>query len=613
MRGRLVEVAFAVCVATLAAGALIAVPLPVSLLACLGALVSGAIVAARAGRYALRTAIWRLRNRLIVAYVFIAVIPILLVLVFARYGSRYAGEQVSVQLVQQELDRRVKALEGAASTIAQAPPERREASLDRIQTFLQQRYPGVQVLAGVAEGPNGKANSGIASRDGLIYAWGRAQARESRVTVTAPVTRRWLASLIPGIGDVTLLDGDGSGRFRLHETGGDDLAGAPPAVNRFDTELLWAAPVDVAAWDQSSRGGQALLSVRSRLSAVIGVLVMNKTDSPLLDLLKVFGVLFLVVQAVSIVIGVTLTRTITGAVSELYEGTRHVSGGDFSHRIRIAGGDQLAELGKSFNGMTAHIESLIQVAKEKERMEAELDIARQVQSQLFPKTIPSSGSLCLTAVCHPARSVSGDYYDFQELPGGRIALALGDVAGKGISAALLMASLQASLRSQLREAADWPGACVIPSRLVGRLNQHLHANTSAEKYATFFFAVYDDESSTLTYTNAGHLPPLLIRDGKAAPLEVTGTVVGAFAQARYEECTLRLEPGDLLIAYTDGVSEPENEFGEMFGDHRLAELLVQSAALEPGRIAEAVTEAVRGFTGSGELQDDLTLLIARRS
>jgi sigma-B regulation protein RsbU (phosphoserine phosphatase) len=201
-----------------------------------------------------------------------------------------------------------------------------------------------------------------------------------------------------------------------------------------------------------------------------------------------------------------------------------------------------------------------------------------------------------------------------------LALAIGDVAGKGISAALLMATVQSTMRMQLRAGRELTMAvgnggqhvAISTAVLVSRLNQQLFAFTPPEKFATFFFALYDDTTGMMTYTNAGHLPPILVRKGDATRLDVTGTVVGAFSFAEYAESSVRLEPGDLLVGFTDGVTEPENEFGEMFGEDRLTELVVKHAASESSEIINAVMESVRHWTGSPELQDDMTLLLARR-
>jgi sigma-B regulation protein RsbU (phosphoserine phosphatase) len=179
------------------------------------------------------------------------------------------------------------------------------------------------------------------------------------------------------------------------------------------------------------------------------------------------------------------------------------------------------------------------------------------------------------------------------------------VAGKGISAALLMASLQSSLRTQLADAA------VSTSQMVGRVNQQLHASTAPEKFATFCAGVFNEASGVFTYTNAGHLPPLLVRQGSAERLDVNGMVVGAFPMAKYTESHVELHTGDLLVFFTDGISEPENAYGEMFGEDRLAELICRHAHLSEAQILDAIWNSVGEWSGDGELADDMTLLLAR--
>ena len=232
-------------------------------------------------------------------------------------------------------------------------------------------------------------------------------------------------------------------------------------------------------------------------------------------------------------------------------------------------------------------------------------------------------TLRIKAVCQPARLVSGDYYDFECVRDTQVALAIADVAGKGISAALLMAAMQSSLRAQLQRCAGHGRrrgrrrsvACALryPHRTWCRiLNRQLYAITSPEKYATFCFGIYDEPPVSFTYTNAGHLPPLLVRDGAAELLDVNGTVVGAFHFSEYDESRVHSASGDLLVFYTDGVTEPENEYGEMFGEERLTELIAATAHRTEEQIIALVLESVKQWTASEELQDDMTLLLARR-
>ena len=186
-----------------------------------------------------------------------------------------------------------------------------------------------------------------------------------------------------------------------------------------------------------------------------------------------------------------------------------------------------------------------------------------------------------------------------------------------VATTLLMAAIQSTMRMQLTpgfpSAAGNGSGHPSTATVVARLNKQLYANTSAEKYATFYFALYDQQTMTLTYTNAGHLPPILLHNGGAELLQVTGTVVGAFPFAEYEEEQVPLASGDVLVAYTDGIVEPENEYGEMFGAQRLTDLLVKNADRDSHEIIARVMEAVEQWTGAtAELQDDMTILVARR-
>ncbi|MEO5936311.1 MAG: SpoIIE family protein phosphatase, partial [Terriglobales bacterium] len=316
--------------------------------------------------------------------------------------------------------------------------------------------------------------------------------------------------------------------------------------------------------------------------------------------------------------------------------TQEINRGNLKHRIPVKSKDQLAELQTSFNSMAENLEKLIQEQKEKERLESELVIAQEVQATLFPREAASIEALEVHGVCKPARSVSGDYYDF--LPGGerQLGIAVGDISGKGISAALLMATVHSAVRAyefgrmptrhELVHAGAVPpvigadpagrewivsGGMQSPAVALELLNRHLYHSTQPEKYATLFLGVYDGGSRTMTYSNAGHLPPLIIgQDGSVRRLEIGGTVIGLFDEVTYEESSVVLRPQDIFVAYSDGITEPENEFGE-FGEQRLLELIRDNRTLPLARISEIVTTAVQDWIGAEEQPDDVTLVLAR--
>jgi sigma-B regulation protein RsbU (phosphoserine phosphatase) len=614
------------------------------------AIIFGFIVLFRLIRIGIKRAIWRLRNRLLVTYMFIAVVPVTLIVALAALGAWTLTNQFALYLVTSELDRRLEALRFAAANVSRLDSPN-TATVQKASHFAETLFPGIEAAytSGAhsvrypAEGaleappPGLKPSSGILLKDGKYYGFALTKTDTVEVLVAAPVTRRYLSSLIPNLGVVTLLKSQprkgakGGAAVRVNDQDVDYVAtkepddtavSMPPVTWQGDVEVRWWAEIPVVRWDGSETN--TLLQVRTRPSAVFAALFSRKGDAlqglvPML-LLSV-SILFLIVELISLVIGITMTRTITGAVHRLYEATLRVREGDFAHRIEVKGKDQLAELAHSFNTMTERMQHLLVVAKEKERLQSEIEIAREVQSQLYPKKVPDIKTLRLTAVCKPARMVSGDYFDYECVRNTSVAIAVGDVAGKGISAALLMATLQSSLRTELRgmdvavAAAGGNGGRLdglSTSMLVSHLNQQLYSYTSPEKYATFYLAIYDEAAGVLTYTNAGHLPPFLIRKGQTIRLNVDGTVVGAFPFAQYDESRIDLEPNDLLVCFTDGVTEPENVYGEMFGEERLLETITRNAHRPESEIIEVVTEAVQQWTGSPELQDDMTLLLARR-
>jgi phosphoserine phosphatase RsbU/P len=605
-----------------------------------GTYVLGAWIALRLLRIGLRKITWRLRNRLMVAYLFIAVLPILLVLTLVGLGAYMLAGQVAVYLVRSELDRRLISLRSVAGDVSASP-----AAIQKISESEQQRFASLILLtiqsgaerewppdAGVAWPPGLPANSsGFALRDGRYYAWADVVEGNRQALAMTPLTRRFLSGLAPGLGDFYFVqresvEGVGNGaepkikvsvgatklgagsqaEFRMRPAGGDaPRSSLPPAVNRFDMDVQWGSFIRAVEWTHPDTTDPALLLVHTRLSSILAAILSQGGDELVLTVFYIVAVAFLVVAVTGLGIGISMSRSITGAVHSLYEGTQRVVRGDFSHLIQVKGRDQIAALSTSFNTMTQNLERLLVVAKEKERMEAEIEIARGVQDQLYPKAPPVFEGLRVLGSCSPARMVSGDYYDYQ-LVDGKLAIAIGDVAGKGISAALLMATIQAAMRMGLREPA------VSTARMVSELNQQLHATTSPEKYATFFFAIYDQATSLMTYTNAGHLQPVLFRAGAATALDVNGTVVGAFPFSTYEESKLELSSGDLLLCYTDGITEPENEYGEMFGEERLIELVAKNVDRDDAQIIETVMESVRQWTGVPELSDDMTVLVVRK-
>lgn len=624
------------------------------------AVMAGFALAIRYLRRALLSLMWRLRHRLLITYLFIGVVPVLLLLTMAGLAAYIFYGQVATYLVGTEVERVKQELRLAARAAAYDVDQARAAGgepgqaalTDLVRMRLPPRLADLQVGATwQRQRPpwlDQEFCGLVVIEQGALL---RAAIPLARGALIAgiPVDTRMVGRLAPGIGAFHFMPavGEATGLTpeqrqqiaisndwvrvgdRLYDRRGGVQAGVmPPPANRLDFVVQWAISANTTEWNTGKAALPALLVVYSRPSLLNARLFTTLGEFSQLPLygLAAIAVAFLFIEIFSLLIGVGLTRSMTRAIADLYEGTLRVHAGDFSWRIPVRSRDQLASLAESFNTMTASIKQLIEEQKEKQRLQLELDVARDVQANLFPKQVPSLNRLELNGLCSPARSVSGDYYDFVPLDERNLALVIGDVAGKGISAALMMAGLQSMLHTQfdltrdslVRRAVAGDGGSTAPpaadavAALVGQLNRQLYRQIARGRFVTFFCGLYDDDTGELTYTNAGHPPPMILRDGALHRLEKGGVVLGIFPGARYEQETVSLQPGDLFLLFTDGITEPENSYGEEFGEQRLLALIGRNAHRSAAEIVEAVMSAVREWTGSPELQDDMTVVVARR-
>lgn len=606
--------------------------LPGSMLVPVTGFVFFALLLATAVRWIRRlvqNAIWSLRNRLLLSYVFIAVVPVFLLGVLGVLGAWILSGQVAAYLVTQAFNQDLEILRGTAQGTMMALERAGSPQAIRFVQLANGRFPGIQAAVDDVTNLNdlqldhpAQELKGIVLKDGLLFAGVHVRSGERKVTVLAPITKDYLQDLVPNLGEITLVDwsqrpGASRRKMNLHSfrPRRDETPVIAQAVNALDYEVLWGMPHAVYDWDNPKSENEALLGVRTRISQVGRVIYSQKADwdsAWQIYLLYAVGIAFLFVEFVALCIGIAVTRTMTRAVHYLHESTERVQAGDFTYRIPVKGNDQLAELGHSYNEMIGNLDRLLKVAKEKERLQADLDIAKEVQEQLYPRSVPRVEGLQITAKLNPAKSVSGDYYDYQKVDDHHVTIAIGDVSGKGISAAILMANVQSAMRAQLR-VAQQTKCNVEPSAMVSQINKHLEANTTIEKYSTFFFSVYDERTGTLTATNAGHLPPILIRGSEVIRLDVNGMVVGMFAHAQYDESTIVLEKSDLLLLYTDGITEAENEYGEMWGEERMIDAVKRSSHKSNEEILAEVFAEVEQWTFSPDSADDMTMMIVRRT
>jgi sigma-B regulation protein RsbU (phosphoserine phosphatase) len=259
--------------------------------------------------------------------------------------------------------------------------------------------------------------------------------------------------------------------------------------------------------------------------------------------------------------------------------------------------------------LTRAVERVRTTIAEERRLRRELAAASDTQARLLPQSLPPMHALDYSGVCRPARDVGGDYYDFLLVGPHQLAIAVGDVSGKGLYAALLVANLQARIQSIA------PLHVHALEELMTELDRLMYASTHDNKYATLFYSVFDDERRTLTYANAGHTPPLLLRregtDHRVERLESTGPVIGLIEGAQFQTASLQLDAGDVLLIHTDGVTEATNPAGEEFGEGRLTTLVPRIAHLSAAALRDAILDEISRFVGASPPHDDLTLVVAR--
>jgi phosphoserine phosphatase RsbU/P len=412
----------------------------------------------------------------------------------------------------------------------------------------------------------------------------------------------------------------------------------PPAQHFYDIPIRFYAPLDTRDWATGKPHNTPTI-VTSRPSLLYQQLFSRSLNVATFvqDFLIGVACFFGLLELIAFYMAVRLNRTITRSVNDLYDATVEIDQGNLTHRIKVTRNDQLAALGRSFNRMSYSLERLLAEQREKERLQGELVIAQEVQANLFPRGAVSLSMLELHGACYPARTVSGDYYDFLSFGDSGLGLALGDISGKGISAALLMATLHSAVRAyryageELATVGNQFTTTLVerigtangsnghggntflkPAKILAQLNRHLYRSTQPEKYATLFLAYYDGATSELTYSCGGQLPPLILRrDDSVTTLGCGGTVVGLLEHVGYEQGVEKLNSGDILVAYSDGVTEPENDFGE-FGEDRLMDVVRRHRHLPLEAISEQVMQSLRNWIGGQEQPDDITLVLARQ-
>lgn len=620
-----------------------------------------------------RHVLWHLRRRLIVTYIFIAVIPLVLILVLAWLAAVMLNGQFAAYLVANRFRNKVDELRQVNRVVAHeahlSQPKSPTELEDQLRRFYVQElsthaasYPGLEIAVRVGPEKEGfylggralhkipiipkwfhrEEFAGVVNDGGRLFIRSVDQGKTSAGLITMvlsePFTSNLLDVLGSGIGPVRIAFNPGKFGIPSVPLTGGVATGQPPVsspqtmtiqsksvavprpANFLDITVSGASTLNPVRWGGAREErvrGPVFVYVTSRFSILTDQLLgtLGRYSHVYVNLFLLITVIFLAVEIVSLLVGIRLTRTVTTTVDKLYGATERIKSGDLSHRVGMSANDQLSSLGQAFDNMTDSLQRLMREAHEKTVLAHDLQLAREVQQHLFPSETPEVPGLKLYGVCRPARGVSGDYYDFLPIGSERLGIVLGDVSGKGVSAALIMSAVQSIIRTRLYSDSSSDGrldsARLSTAKFFGQLNHQMYENTPAEKYATCFYALYDAVSRQVIYTNAGHPPPLVFRNGAVTKLEVGGTPLGLVAPVTYREADVTLKPGDLLVVFSDGLTEAANTFDEQFGIERLTKAIQRAQNYSLENLVHEIYGEIEDWTGSKVPQDDMTLIVAQ--
>jgi sigma-B regulation protein RsbU (phosphoserine phosphatase) len=576
----------------------------------------------RVGRYLVRRLLWRIRTKLLVSYLFIAVVPVVLLLaLFGLAGVLFSG-LVASHIVAAEVDRRATLLRTSAEAALadmSGDDAGARASLDRHLESVRAASPDLvfslwRADKVVASSPDAPASLPEWARPGGYAGLVRADPDDDTTALTAvarrgdralllqvPVDDRLFAPLEQRMG-IHFVTSGGTVRQKGHGVRID--VGKLAREKAADADKL--AGISFPATPEARRWADGKADLVPMLFHFQPYDLLRKLSPGTLNLgdvlvkaLAAVAAVFLVMYFVAFGLGLLLARSITGNIHELYRGTERLRQGDFGNRIRVQSRDQLGDLAESFNVMAASMQGLLMEQAEKQRLEEELRIARQIQMSLLPQGAVTLPGLRVSALCLPAAEVGGDYYDLLPLSPTRLGVLVADVSGKGTSAALYMAELKGLVLSLSRIYDS-------PARLLSEANRILAATLDARSFITMTYAVVDTAAQTMRYARAGHNPMIHLEagTGRTRVLTPPGLGLGIDEGTRF---------GDLFLFFTDGLSEAMNGRAELFGERRLRDVIESAGneGEEASVLKDRILAEIRRFVGDAAQNDDMTMVILK--
>lgn len=572
-------------------------------------------------RWTLRKLFWRVGRRLLLSYVLIGALPFVLVFVLlVAVGYMIAGV-MSHAALRGERQATLGQMESWAleyGLTGKTPPD----ALGSLEV-----YDTAKGDAGkLPEWLRTKTFSGMVRRQGIPllvtsrqFAEGRGETPRTVVFVQ-PIDETWSEQLEEKGGMIIAFDtGKPTERAQVHVGGQTEEyeVETDAAFKRILTRgaafdrVIWADFTALVDWeDGQTNRRQQLVTFISTPVRNLFQFYFGASSGRYLHLLQnvILGlvVMLLMIYLFAALFAAVLIFSISRAVNRIEKGTKAVERGDFSYRIRMKPHNQLGEMAQSFDRMTESIGSLLATVAEKERLQSEIEIAATIQRNLLPKDGPHIGGVSFSAHFEPTASIGGDYYDLFNIDKSRLAVAIGDVSGHGLSTGLVMAMVKAAMTTLVEEGAD-------EESLFHRLNELVHRSTERRAFMTLGFTIFDLENARIRHTNAGHLYPYLLREGGTAPIaiESPSLPLGVRPKITTRTTEMDLREGDAIVYLSDGIVEAQNELGDPFGFDQLESLLAGQTDRSPAAIRDTILEAVAQHSGSRPADDDRTVMVLR--
>ena len=566
-------------------------------------------------RWMLRRLFWRVGRRLFLSYVMIGVLPFFLFgILLLTIGYMIAGVMTQAAL-RGERQAGIGQMESQALEYGLTRRKPADA-LPNLEIYDTDDASGARLPEWLKK----TTFSGMVYRDGqALLVASRLFPAHRTVAFVQPLDRAWAAQLQERDGMIVRM---GPGRRRAGSDGTSidldiddkDVKHGNEDVDELllhsiGRQIIWPDLADLIDWETGGKSTHSLGSLIINPPRNIFNFYFGAEGSRYLDVLLkfIFSLTALLIFGyfIAVMFAAVLIYSITRAVNRIEKGTKAVERGDFSYRIAMRPHNQLGEMAQSFDRMTESIASLLTNVAEKELLQSEIEIAATIQRNLLPKEGPRFRGVSFSAHFEPTASIGGDYYDVFNLDKTRLAVAIGDVSGHGLSTGLVMAMVKAAITTLVEEGAD-------ETSLFRRLNELVYRSTERRAFMTLAFTIFDLERGTIRHTNAGHLYPYLLRGGQPpAGIEVPSLPLGVRSDIATHTAEVELQDGDAIVYLSDGIVEAQDESGDPFGFDQLESLLASAEDRSPSAIRDRILEAVARHAGTRPADDDRTVMVLR--